>query len=138
MCIRDSGETCALALILGGIYLVVRKVISPVIPLCCVGTAALFSLILGRNMPMDLLSGGLLLGAVFMATDYTTSPASRRGQILYAVGCGAVTMLIRRFGSFSDGIFFAVVLMNLLVPLIDGTSRPAFLWKQFVKKHGTE
>lgn len=108
------GETCAAALLLGGIYLIVRKVISPVIPLCFLGTAALFSLFLGRNVLIDLLSGSLLLGAIFMATDRTTAPASWKGQAVYAVGCGAVTILIRAYGSLPDGVAASIVLMNLL------------------------
>lgn len=130
------GATCALALILGGVYLVARKEISPVIPLCFLGTAVLLSLCMGRNLLLDLLSGGLLLGSIFMATDYATSPLTLRGQILYAVGCGAVTLLIRRFGSLTEGVALAIVLMNLLAPLLDRAANPA-AWKELVKKHGT-
>lgn len=129
------GETCALALILGGIYLVVRKVISPVIPLCYVGTAALLSLCMGRDVLMDVLSGGLLLGAIFMATDYTTSPLTVKGQIIFAVGCGVITMLIRGFGNLSEGVSFSIILMNILVPLIDSATCPTAFGKERVKKH---
>ncbi len=127
------GETCALALILGGIYLVVRKVISPVIPLCYIGTAAVLSLCMGRNVLMDVLSGGLLLGAIFMATDYTTSPITIKGQVIFAIGCGVVTMLIRNFGSLPEGVSYSIVLMNILVPLIDSATRPVAFGKEPVK-----
>lgn len=132
------GETCALALILGGVYLIVRKVISPTIPLCYLGTAALLSFCMGRDVLLDLLSGGLLLGAIFMATDYATSPLTRKGQIIYAVGCGVITMLIRRFGSLAEGVSFAIVLMNILVPLIDSGSHPTAFGKERAKKHENE
>ncbi len=127
------GETCALALILGGIYLVVRKVISPVIPLCYIGTAAVLSLCMGRNVLMDVLSGGLLLGAIFMATDYTTSPITIKGQVIFAIGCGVVTMLIRNFGNLPEGVSYSIVLMNILVPLIDSATRPVAFGKEPVK-----
>lgn len=118
------GETCALALLLGGIYLIARKVISPVIPVCYIGTAALFSLFLGRDVLLDVLSGGLLLGAIFMATDYTTSPIDMKGKILFAVGCGILTMLIRVFGSLPEGVSYSIILMNIMVPLIERGTRP--------------
>lgn len=118
------GETCAIALILGGIYLVARKVISPVIPLCYLGTVAVISLIAGRDVIFELLSGGLLLGAIFMATDYTTSPINRNGRIVYAIGCGILTMLIRMFGSLPEGVSFSIILMNILVPHIERITRP--------------
>lgn len=128
------GETCALALLLGGIYLVVRKVISPVIPLCYLGTAALLSACMGRNVLVDLLSGGLMLGAIFMATDYTTSPMTVKGQVIFAIGCGVITMLIRNFGSLPEGVSYSIVLMNILVPLIDSGTRPKAFGKEPAKK----
>ncbi|MCI1966388.1 MAG: RnfABCDGE type electron transport complex subunit D [Oscillospiraceae bacterium] len=127
------GETCALALILGGIYLVVRKVISPVIPLCYIGTAAVLSLCMGRNVWIDLLSGGLMLGAIFMATDYATSPITLKGQVIFAIGCGVITMLIRNFGSLPEGVSYSIVVMNILVPLIDSATRPVAFGKEPVK-----
>ena len=93
------GETCALAILLGGIYLIVRRVISPVIPVTYLATVAVLSMMMGRDPLFDLLSGGLLLGAFFMATDYTTSPLYFWGRIVFAFGCGLITMLIREFGS---------------------------------------
>lgn len=127
------GETCALALILGGIYLVVRKVISPVIPLCFVGTAFVLSFVMGRDPLVDILSGGIMLGAIFMATDYATSPITTKGQIIFAIGCGIITMLIRAYGSLPEGVSYSIVIMNILVPLIDSATRPVAFGKEPVK-----
>ncbi len=113
------GETCILALLLGGVYLVLRKVISPVIPLCYLGTVAALTALGGAYPLYQLLSGGLVLGAVFMATDYTTSPLTTKGRIVYAVGCGLITCLIRLFGSMTEGVSFSIILMNLVVPYLD-------------------
>ena len=118
------GETCALALILGGVYLIVRRVISPVIPVTYLATVTMISLIAGRDPLVDLLTGGLMIGAFFMATDYTTSPISRNGRIIYAIGCGLFTMLIRMFASLPEGVSYSIVLMNILVPLIERVSLP--------------
>ncbi|MFR0973205.1 MAG: RnfABCDGE type electron transport complex subunit D [Acutalibacteraceae bacterium] len=122
------GETCAVALLLGFIYLLIRKVISPVIPLCFVGTVAVIMLIAGKGSltftAYQLLSGGLLLGAVFMATDYSTSPISTKGKIIFAVGCGIVTSLIRIFGNLPEGVSFSIILMNILVPHIEHLTAP--------------
>ena len=128
------GETCAVALILGGIYLIVRKVITPVIPLCYIGTVAVISLIAGRSVAFDLLAGGLLLGAIFMATDYATSPINLKGQIVYAIGMGVITMLIRIFGSLPEGVSFSIILMNILVPHIERLTRPLAFGKERVRK----
>lgn len=113
------GETCILAILLGGIYLIVRKVISPVIPLTYLGTAVVCSLLLGRDPLFDLLAGGLMLGAVFMATDYTTSPIHTKARVVFAIGCGVLTILIREFGSLPEGVSYSIVIMNILVPLIE-------------------
>lgn len=118
------GETCALALVLGGAYLMVRKVISPTIPLCYIGAVCVISLLAGRDVLLDLLSGGLLLGALFMATDYTTSPINFKGRIIFGIGCGVITMLIRMFGALPEGVSFSIILMNILVPLIERATRP--------------
>ena len=115
------GETCALALILGFIYLLIRKVITPIIPLCYVGTVALFALISNGFTDMvlyQILGGGLLLGAIFMATDYTTSPVTNSGKVIFGIGCGLITTLIRMFGSYAEGVSFAIILMNIIVPYI--------------------
>lgn len=113
------GETCKLAVLLGLVYLLVRRIISPIIPLCYVGTVLLFSLCVGEDVLFQLLSGGLLFGAVFMATDYVTSPVGKWGQVLYAVGCGLITVLIRLYAALPEGVSYAIVLMNIVTPLIE-------------------
>jgi len=123
------GEVCALALILGGIYLIFKKIIAPVIPLCFVGTVFVLTFILGKDPIFSILSGGLLLGAIFMATDYVTSPITFKGKIIFAIGCGIITVLIRIYGSLPEGASFAILLMNILVPHIENLT----LKKQKVK-----
>lgn len=122
------GETCALALILGGIYLVIRKVISPIIPLTYVGTVAVLMLIKGGGdlgfVAYQVMGGGLLLGAIFMATDYSTSPINTKGKIIFGIGCGLLTALIRIFASMTEGVSFAILIMNLLVPYIERLTTP--------------
>lgn len=122
------GETCAVALILGGLYLVIRKVISPAIPLTFIGTVAVIMLIAGKGditfVAYQLLSGGLLLGAIFMATDYATSPISFKGKLIFGVGCGVLTCIIRLFASLPEGVSFAIILMNILVPHIERLTTP--------------
>ncbi len=113
------GEVSALALLIGGIYLAVRRVIHPLVPLVFLGTVFLFTWAAGDNPLNHLLAGGLMLGAVFMATDYATTPATLEGKLIFAVGCGLVTSLIRIFGSYPEGVSFSILLMNLLTPLID-------------------
>ena len=117
------GEVCSVALILGGIYLIVRKVISPAIPLSYIGTVAVFMLLAGKGSleftAYQLLSGGLLIGAIFMATDYTTSPVSFKGKIIFGIGCGLITAAIRVFGGYPEGVSFSIIIMNILVPHID-------------------
>ena len=122
------GETCALALIVGGIYLVARKVISPAIPLSFIGTVAVIMLIAGKGnlefVAYQLMGGGLLLGAIFMATDYSTSPISFAGKIVFGIGCGILASLIRLFASMPEGVSFAILIMNLLVPHIEALTKP--------------
>lgn len=113
------GETSAFLLIIGGIYLIIRRVISPVIPLCFTGTVALLTLISGGDLIKSLFGGGLMLGAIFMATDYTTSPVTFKGKIVFAVGCGIVTFVIREFGALPEGVSYSILLMNILVPHIN-------------------
>lgn len=117
------GEGCKLAILIGFAYLLVRRVISPVIPLVTVGTVALFSLIVGADVGLQVLSGGLLFGAVFMATDYVTSPVSLPGTVIYAVGCGLFTVLIRLYANLPEGVSYAIVLMNIVTPLLDRAFR---------------
>ena len=118
------GETCAVALLLGGVYLALRRVIRIEIPLCFIGTVFVFSWILGQNPVEHILTGGLLLGAIFMATDYTTSPITFSGRIIFGIGCGLLTVLIRAFGSLPEGVSFSIIIMNILVPHIERLTRP--------------
>ena len=118
------GETCILALLIGGVYLVIRKVISPIIPLTYIGVVFVFSAILGQDCVMQILSGGLFLGAIFMATDYTTSPLTNKGKFIYAVGCGILTVLIRTLGALPEGVSFSIIIMNILVPHIERLTEP--------------
>ena len=120
----SMGEICTLAILLGGIYLVVRKVISPIIPVIYIGTAALMSLVLGLDPLYQILSGGLVFGAVFMATDYTTSPINKWGKVVFAVGLGVLTILIRTYSNLPEGTSFAILLMNILVPHIESITKP--------------
>lgn len=124
------GETCALALIVGGIYLVIRKVITPAIPVAFIGTVAGFSAILGLDPITAILSGGVMLGAIFMATDYVTSPHNAFGKIIFGIGCGLITVVIREFGALPEGVSYSILLMNLLVPHIERlTRRKPFGWE---------
>lgn len=124
------GETSALLLLIGGAYLVIRRVISPRIPLAYLGSVALIALLFPRgNDPLtwaaaSVCSGGVMLGAIFMATDYVTSPITKWGQIIFGIGCGAVTMLIRYFGAYNEGVSYAILVMNSCVVLLDQVGRP--------------
>lgn len=124
------GEISALALLIGGAYLVYRKVISVRIPAAYIGTVAVMTLVFSKAgspvewMTYQLLSGGLLLGAIFMATDYATSPATPVGQYVYGVGCGCLTVFFRYFGLFPEGVTYAILIMNALVWLIDRHTAP--------------
>lgn len=122
------GETCAIAIIIGGLYLIIRKVISPTIPLIYLGTVALFMLVAGKGdlsfVAYELLGGGLMLGAFFMATDYSTSPLNKKGKIIFGIGCGLITSIIRIFGSLPEGVSFSIILMNILVPHIENLTTP--------------
>ena len=113
------GETCVIALLIGGIYLIARKVINPFVPVVFIGTVALFTWINGDNVLYQVMSGGLILGAFFMATDYSTTPTTFKGQLIFAFGCGAITSLIRIFGSLPEGVSYSILIMNILTPLID-------------------
>ena len=112
------GEVCTLALLIGGIYLVVRGVISLRIPAAYLGTVAVLTLVFSKGdnailwMLYSLLSGGVVLGALFMATDYATSPVTPKGQIVYGIGCGILTVIFRYFGLFPEGVTYAILLMN--------------------------
>ena len=121
------GETCAIALIIGGIFLVVAKIISPATPLCFIGTVFVITLISTGDITeatAAILSGGLLLGAIFMATDYVTTPITTTGRIIFGIGCGLITLLIRSFGTMPEGVSYSILLMNILSPLIDRFTVP--------------
>ncbi|MBQ6874347.1 MAG: RnfABCDGE type electron transport complex subunit D [Clostridia bacterium] len=139
----SMGEVCAAALLIGFVYLLIRRVISPIIPLTFIGTVAVFMLIAGKGnlefVVYQLLSGGLLLGAIFMATDYTTSPINKKGKIIFGIGCGLITSVIRVFGLLPEGVSFSIILMNILVPHIENltTPKPFGSVKEKKSKEGT-
>ena len=124
------GETSAIALLLGGLYLVARRVIDPSIPVVYIGTVALFTFTAGPeglftgDALYHILAGGLMLGAVYMATDYTTSPMSLKGKLIFALGCGVITSVIRLWGGYPEGVSYSILLMNLTVPLINRAFKP--------------
>ena len=139
-CPGSIGEISALALLIGGAYLVCRKVISPRIPLAYLGSVAVLTLIFHKTdapvawMLYSLFSGGVMLGAIFMATDYATSPVTAKGQVIYGIGCGILTVIFRYFGLFPEGVTYAILLMNALVWIIDRHTAP----RRFgVKKGGS-
>lgn len=113
------GECCNAALLLGGLYLIVTRIINPVTPVAYIGTVALLTWISGGDVTLQVLSGGLILGAFFMATDYATTPIRTSGKLIFAVGCGILTFLIRNFGTMPEGVSFSILIMNILTPYID-------------------
>lgn len=115
----SMGEISALALLIGGIFLIWKKVISPITPLCFIGVVAIFALLAGEDPIFHICAGGVMIGAFFMATDYATTPITNMGKVIFGIGCGFVTMSIRLFGSYPEGVSFAIVLMNMCTPLID-------------------
>ena len=129
-CPGSIGEISALALLVGGAYLVYRKVISPRIPVAYLGTVAVLTLVFSKTgdslswMLYSLFSGGVMLGAIFMATDYATSPATAMGQIVYGIGCGALTVFFRYFGLYPEGVTYFILLMNALTWVIDRYTAP--------------
>ena len=124
------GETSALLLLIGFVYLLIRRVITPRIPLVFIGTVAVLTFLFPQGndrlpwMAANLFSGGLMLGAIFMATDYVTSPITKLGQVLYAMGCGVLTVVIRYFGGYNEGVSYAILVMNACVVLFDRLGRP--------------
>lgn len=124
----SMGEVSALMLLIGGLFLIWRKVISPIIPVCFIGTVFVFALIYyaatgdGNALHMavfHVLAGGVMLGAFFMATDYVTTPILPMGKVIFGIGCGVITMLIRLYGQYPEGVSFSILLMNVVTPLID-------------------
>lgn len=124
------GETSALLLIIGFVYLLYRKVITVRIPLAYIGTVAILAFLFPQGndriawMAAQVFGGGLMLGAIFMATDYVTSPLTKLGQIVYGIGCGVITILIRYFGGYSEGVTYAILCMNACAVLLDKIGRP--------------
>ena len=137
-CPGSIGEISALALLLGGVYLVARKVISARIPVAYLGTVAVLTLIFHKTdapfawMAYSLFGGGVMLGAIFMATDYATSPVTPVGQVVYGIGCGALTVVFRYYGLYPEGVTYAILLMNALVWFIDHHTA----LRQFGRKKG--
>ena len=119
----SMGEISAVCLLIGGIYLVIKKVISPAIPVSFIGTVFVLALVFGVDPVFAICSGGVMLGAIFMATDYVTSPITVPGKIIFGIGCGVFTMLIRQFGAYPEGVSFAILLMNILTPHIDNLTK---------------
>lgn len=140
------GEVSAIVILAAAVYLLVRKVIRPYVPVAYLGTVALLTFLfpLGGNsgltwMLYNLFSGGLMLGAVFMATDYATSPVTVRGKIIFGIGCGLITVLIRYFGSYAEGVSYSILIMNTMVWLLDKAGRPRrFGVKRFAKKEAAK
>ena len=131
------GEVSAAALLLGGIYLLWRRCINWHIPVFYIGTVAVFSTVLwlidpGNNMPphFHLLTGGLMLGAIFMATDMVTSPVTKKGMALFGASCGLLTIIIRRWGGYPEGVSFAILIMNSVTPLINRMTKPKLFGKR--------
>ena len=125
----SMGEISSLLVLVGGIYLIIRKVISWQIPVSYIGTVAVLTLLFPKAGGIDwmlysIFGGGLMLGAFFMATDYATSPVSPKGQIIYGIGCGLFTVFIRYFGSYNEGVCYSIMVMNLCVALIDKYTKP--------------
>lgn len=125
------GETSFLLLLIGGVYLVIRKVITPTIPVAYIATVAVLTFLfpMGNDnvtwMAYQLFGGGLALGAIFMATDYVTSPVTKTGQLIYGIACGLLTVFIRYFGSYPEGVCYSIMIMNLVVALIDKAVKPS-------------
>lgn len=130
------GEVCAVALLLGALYLLARGVISFLIPGAYIGTVAVFMLIFSHGSLTytlyELLAGGLILGAFFMATDYATSPINKKGKLVFGIGCGILTAVIRLYGALPEGVSYSILIMNILTPLIETFTRPKYFG--FVKK----
>ena len=128
------GETCSITILVGGLYLIWKKVISPVIPVTYLATVAVLSLAAGEDPIVQLLSGGLMLGAFFMATDYVTSPTTAKGKLVFGIGLGIITCAIRFLGTMSEGVSFSILLMNFTVPYIEVLTRQDRLGIAKVKK----
>ena len=118
------GEVCKAAILLGFLYMLIRGVITWRIPVTFLAVVFVFSAILGNDPLQAILCGGVMLGAVFMATDYTTSPMSAKGQFIYAAGCGIIVVIIRNFCNYPEGVTYAILVMNIVTPLLDKYVKP--------------
>ena len=132
----SMGETSALALLIGGAYLLFKKVIEPTIPACFIGTVAVMAILTGNDPIFHVCAGGVMLGAIFMATDYVTSPLTTKGKVIFGIGCGLLTMIIRLYASYPEGVSFAILIMNILTPHIDNLTIPALNGVPKEKKGG--
>lgn len=132
----SMGETSALALLIGGAYLLFKKVIEPTIPACFIGTVAVMAILTGNDPIFHVCAGGVMLGAIFMATDYVTSPITTKGKVIFGIGCGLLTMIIRLYASYPEGVSFAILIMNILTPHIDNLTIPALNGVPKEKKGG--
>ncbi len=137
------GEVSTALLLLGGVYLVIRRVITPRIPVAFIGTVALVTFLFPRGgadrldfMVYNLLAGGLMLGAIFMATDYSTSPVTKRGQWLFGIGCGLLTVFMRYFAAMPEGVCYSILLMNTVVWTLDKIGRPRRFGVRFYQRKG--
>lgn len=128
------GETSVLAILFGALLLLLIKVIDWPAPAAFIGSVALLSWLLGHDPLFAVMSGGLVIGAFFMATDYVTAPVTSKGRFIFGLGCGIMTVLIRYFGGFPEGVNYAILLMNMLTPIIDNFVRPRLFGE--VKRHG--
>ncbi|MDD7515795.1 RnfABCDGE type electron transport complex subunit D [Ruminococcus flavefaciens] len=129
------GEVCALGLLIGGLYLAARKIISLAAPVSFIGSLFILSWISGDDPVYQILAGGVFLGAFFMATDYATTPITTKGKIVFGLGCGIITFVIRRFGSYPEGVSFSILLMNVLTPYIEQLTRTKVLGAKEAEKN---
>ena len=128
------GETCKAALLIGALYLIARRVINPAAPIAFIGTVYGFSALTGRDGLYQILCGGLILGAFFMATDYVTTPITTEGKLIFGMGCGIITCVIRFYASYPEGVSFAILLMNIATPLIDMATVKRSPIAKYIKK----
>lgn len=129
------GEVCALGLLIGGLYLAVRKIISLSAPLSFIGSLFILSWIGGEDPLYQILAGGVFLGAFFMATDYATTPITEKGKIIFGLGCGIITFIIRHFGNYPEGVSFSILIMNVLTPYIEQLTRTKVLGAKEAEKN---
>lgn len=132
------GEVCKAALLIGGLYLVIMKVIHIQAPVAFVGTVFVFSWLAGKDPVYQILSGGLILGAVFMATDYVTTPVTKKGKAIFGIGCGIITCVIRFYANYPEGVSFSILIMNIATPYIDMATRMKPVGAVYEKKEAAD